>query len=736
MPYVRQTNFSGGEVAPGLWGRTDLELFGRSLRRCRNFFLSKQGAAVSRPGTTYIGSTPTNAGVRLVPFVYSDDDAYVLVFGNNTIQFIYQGEFLETALGSGVRLSVATTYDSSQLPTLRWTQSGDVLTITHPGHTPRELARVAHRSWTLTDIDFDRSDSGLTPKIDLASQTEDAANGLIKREWQWMVTSITRDARGVITESAPTRITLDDTGSTLSDRILLASSRPAIIEFATVFADPTVDPNFIAYRVYRGRGGLYGWVGDSVVSTFTDVGQEPDYTLAPPQGRNPFKIYDSAGNLTRTERPTAVTYFEERLVFGGTANRPAFVFLSATGDYRNFDERLIVAADQALMYELASRRREDVRHLLGLGRLLLFTGASVWSLGGARGDPLTPDSVQARVELDIGCTLVPPLSIDGTALFVRNKGVGVRALAYDDRRQGFGSVDVSAAAQHLFSPAGLELAPNSAFDPVSAGELLSWAYAEDPWSVVWAVRADGSLLSLTYSPDEQLWAWARHDTDGYFLDVCSIPEDDEDAVYVVTSRAISGSSAAFSVERMTSRVRRDTTEDDIALDCAVEVSGVPALTLTGLGIFAGRDDVYVIGKDNPPRGPFTVSAAGEITLEDLPTANDGANAVLYAGLLFQPELEPLDIASSEVRTKQKNVVAVAFEVDNSRGLHVGQDFDHLVEWRQRTVAAGYSAISAATELVNVAVKGKWDGSARAALRQTLPLPVTILGITREVAVGE
>jgi len=42
-------------------------------------------------------------------------------------------------------------------------------------------------------------------------------------------------------------------------------------------------------------------------------------------------------------------------------------------------------------------------------------------------------------------------------------------------------------------------------------------YAEEPESIVWAVRDDGQLLSMTYRRDEDVVGWARHKLGGAFL---------------------------------------------------------------------------------------------------------------------------------------------------------------------------------------------------------------------------
>lgn len=730
MATLRQTNFARGELSPLLWGRTDLEVYRSGLRRMRNFFATRHGPAMSRPGTSFVALTKSNGGVRLVPFIYSDQSSYVLEFGHEYIRFHRNGA---TLLSGGIPYEVATPYQSTDLATLRWVQSGDVLVLTHPSYAPRELTRVSNTNWTLAEVDFSRPlawVAGLQLEAPLPEQSAEQP----AREWSWVVTELRRNSRGVVVESAPAQVTAMSDGGPMPDTVALYPDKPVTITLNALNMYPkTNDRDFIGYLVYRGRGGLFGLVGSSDIGTFTDVGDEPDYSRAPPQGRDPFKVYDAFGTLIRTEYPRAVTYFEERRVFAGTSQRPATIWASATADYSNFDERLVPVADQALEYELASRRRESIQHVVGLRQMLVFTDSSVWRFGGSGGDPLAPDVIpSARVQVEIGASpRVAPLSVEGAALFVRTKGMGVMGLAYEQEREGFTPTDVSELAQHLFGAKRV----TSALPGAAVGEdgaITSWTYAEDPWGLVWAVRADGKLLSMTLSGN--VWGWAWHDTDGLFLDVCSVPEGDEDAVYVVTRRAIFGSTGAFAIERMTSRVQRDDVDDDVCLDCSLRYSGPPVMTLTGLAAFADRDDVWVIGKDNAPQGPLSVNTAGELTLDELPTANDGANVVLHVGLLYTPELETLDAAPGN--NQQKTVSNVLVEVDGSRGLHVGQSFDHLVEWRQRLVSTGYGVPSAATEVVKVNVKGGWDQGARVALRQASPLPLTVLGITRVVDRGE
>ena len=806
MAAVRQVSFAAGELSPLLWGRTDLSAFGRGARRLRDFFVSRQGAAVSRPGTVtvlraklegesallaygtgLIANTPFTVGdtvygwngaegtvvsiegttasgvlklypvtgtfmagdqhvwsaggsayataapygaavmpVRLVPFVYSDTQSYVLEFGHNYIRFHSDGGTVESA--PGVPLEVVTAYDADDLAEIQWAQSGDVLTICHPSYPPRNLTRTSHTSWAIADISTARPDGfDTTPGTDaiyLKSPlpAEDIANGLVAREWTWVVTCVRRDGRGGLEESVPATILKSSTAqwpaaglATLPKTVVVYPSKPVTVWLPAVNLPLGYLTEVV--RIYRGRGGVFGWVGDvkSTDEQFTDIGQEPDYTVAPPEGTDPFA----------TDYPAATCYFEDRRGLAGTPLKSSTLQLSATGDYENFDKRLVPIATEALEYQLAARKKEDVRTMVGLDQMLIGTSASVWAFGGSGGEPVAPDVVpRGKVVVEVGCRKLPFLVIGDSALFCRNKGGGVRSLV-PGGQNGWQSSDLSVIAQHFFTGTDYDIA--------------DWTYAEDPWGIVWCARADGALLSLTYSQADEMWAWAQHNiTDGQVRSVCAVPEGNEDALYLAVERSAPDQGGTMMqtmfIERMASRVRYGLTSDDVCVDAAVQYGGVLTTALSGLDDLEGSE-VYVIGKDNPVQGPYTV-ASGAITLDEMPIANNGTGVVLYAGLLYEPELETLDAFAGSARNRQKTTRMVGVEVDQSRGLSLGVDFDNLHEWRQRTVADSYDAVGAATELVRATPSGTWAEHGRIAIRQTLPLPVTLLGVTRDVEVGD
>jgi hypothetical protein len=809
MGVARQTNFSAGELAPMLHGRTDLPLFGRGLRTALNFFISPHGAAVSRPGTFYVGQVknPTvNLGkVRLMPFFIDEGAAYVLEFGDHYVRFWLNQVQVQSG---GSPLEVVTPYAYTELPLLKWAQVGDVMTLTHPSHQARELTRLDATTWTLETVAFEPLEAYFTdvptpytptlpplvrkppahagatayavddyvlsnsnwyrataagtsatgPTTPPSGTGSAIADGTVTwayvspagifpdathlaREWRYLATVVAQHTpTGKVIETLPAEIRHtfgnDPDVTTPLDTLRLAiyPDRPVLLhrrETAGLLFQPDGWDTYksLGVNFYRGRGkgaqGLFGFVGTTAERDFVDPGGEPDYAVQPPRGTNPFKVFDNNGFLVRTEMPGCVAFFQDRRIFARTDERQARLFGSRTGIYNNFDSNAVVhVAGEALEFELASRRRLEIRHLLGADRLIVLTDAGFWTVAGHQGEPLDFDSIDARLEIEVGANQLPPLVVDNSVLWCRTKGVGVYAAVRSDG--GYRGTDISILAQHLFVG--------------TSHTVVDWCFAEDPWGLVWAVRADGVLLSLSFSVAEQRWGWTRHETDGVVESICSVPEGEEDVVYIAVKRTLASGEYRY-IERFDSRVRRGTSADDLCLDSAREASLTvetnDEYVFPALDHLEGKQ-VWVTSAENMPAGPFTVTG-GQIEFENhfVPHSTfDPPNVVvLRAGLKYECDLETLDIAQGEGRMRQKTVKRAGLEVDQSIGLYVGPDTDNLKPWRQRNVAEGFGAVQPNTTLVDMPVSDTFSKAGRIALRQTMPLPTTVVGLAREVDFG-
>jgi hypothetical protein len=724
---IRQNSFASGELAPALHSRTDLDQYKRGARRLRNWFVSKHGALLTRPGLAKVVELKDSSKTaRLIRFVYSDDTSYVLEVGDLYIRLVRDGA---QVLSGGVAYEVVSPYAVADLPKLDITQSGDVLFLACPGYAPRTLSRIADTTWTFAVLDFTlpvpwNYDFYLLDPVTAADATHPA------KGWTYLWTTIGRTTEGVIIESAPTTITRlnnnlgVDTGAAPTELVVYDDKPTSLVIGSTagLLSSPSNLQTNLGYRFYRGRNGLFGLVGELLVAPasivtgyiWKDYGQTPDYTRPPPSGRNPFQVFDAGGALVRTETPRTVCFAEDRLIFGGTAERPDHIFCSVNSSYLNFDQPQLKTASMSTEFELASRRREEIRALVSSVRLVSFTNSAPWAISGPGGDPIAANQVvAAQPQNDVGAAWLKPLEVGDDIIFARVKGTGVRNLSFDpksaDARKVFTSADISILAQHLFD----------------GYTLVDWAYAEDPWGVIWAVRSDGKLLSLTYVPEYGVVAWALHETDGLFEAVCSVPETTEDAVYVVVQRTINGATKRY-IERMTNRVVTETTavKDLVCWDSAITVeSVVPFTNVTGLDHLEG-EDVYALA-DGVVRGPFTV-VAGAITLDE-------AASTVHVGLPYTCTFETLDL--QEARTDRKTVTKISIEVEASRGLSAGDDPARLVEFRSRSVADSYGAIPLTTGLLEVTPLKAWGKEGRITIQQSPGLPSTIYGVTREVEGG-
>jgi hypothetical protein len=131
-----QSSMSRGEVSPDLYGRVDLQAFASALRTSRNGFIKTEGVWANRPGTQYVGNaiSVNEDGSRLIPFVFSVTQSYVIEIGAGIAQVFSDGALVPTI--------ITTPYLASEIDQIRYTQSADTLTLVHPNHPPYELKRL------------------------------------------------------------------------------------------------------------------------------------------------------------------------------------------------------------------------------------------------------------------------------------------------------------------------------------------------------------------------------------------------------------------------------------------------------------------------------------------------------------------------------------------------------------------------------------------------------------------
>jgi len=153
MPvFALQPAFSRGEISPRLWARADISHYALALKECTNFTVMRQGGLTRRTGTEFINEVKNSSQrVRLIDFVFSTEQAYVLEFGHLYMRVYANGGVV---VSGGTPVEIATPYTEDQIFDLHYVQSADVLFVAHPAHAPRKISRTSDTDWTIETFAF------------------------------------------------------------------------------------------------------------------------------------------------------------------------------------------------------------------------------------------------------------------------------------------------------------------------------------------------------------------------------------------------------------------------------------------------------------------------------------------------------------------------------------------------------------------------------------------------------
>ena len=681
MPNVKtlQRSFAGGEVSPEMFGRIDDVKYQSGAATLRNFISKPQGPAANRPGFAFVNEVKDSAKkVRLIPFTYSTTQTMVLELGAGYFRFHTQGA---TVMNGSVPYEITNPYAEADLFDVHYVQSADVLTLVHPNYPPKELRRIAATNWTLTDISFSPTVLPPTGVTAVASGHTTA-----KYDYKYVITTIATDEVTESSQSAEASASgnLYETGGIVTISWSAASGAAR-------------------YYVYKLQGGIYGYIGNTTSTTIIDDNIAPDQSRTPPTYET---VFDSASNY-----PAACSYFEQRRCFAGTLNKPQNIWMTKSGTESNMSYSLPIRDDDRISFRVAAREANTIRHIVPLTQLLLLTSAAEWRVTSINSDAITPSTISVRPQSYIGASNVQPVIINNTLIYVAARGGHVRECAYNWQANGFISGDLSLRSAHLFDD----------FD------ISDVAYSKAPYPIIWFISNNGKLLGLTYIPEQQVGAWHQHDTDGAFESCAVVAEGNEDVLYTVVKRTIGGSTKRY-VERLASRQFSDQ-EDAFFVDSGLTYDGVPADEISGLDHIEGKTvSILADGAVHPQR----VVTGGKVVL-------DVEASKVHVGLPITADVKTLPLAmqidGSFGQGRYKNVNKAWLRVFKSSGIFIGPDENHLVEAKQRTTELYGKAPELKSQEVPIPITPSWGDSGSVFIRQSDPLPLTLVALTLEVAVG-
>lgn len=453
------------------------------------------------------------------------------------------------------------------------------------------------------------------------------------------------------------------------------------------------------YKVYKKKNGLFGFMGavehveGAVDFSFVDSNLA---NIAPDLGITPPRFDDT---LSGTDHPGAVAHFEQRRVLAGSLAFPQRLWMTRTGTENDLSLHIPLLDDDRILLDVASREAETIRHIVPMAQLILLTDATEYRLTPVNSDAITPTSVAVRAQSYVGANGVQPVVVNNTLVFAAARGGHLREMGFQSEAGSFVTGDLSLRASHLF-------------DGFTISDLC---FSKAPHPVVWAVSSSGDLLGLTYSPEESVGAWHVHELGGVVETCTSVQEGENDNLYLVVKRTINDNEVRY-IECLTFE-KPATFADNFFVDCGVTKTGA-LTTVTGLDHLEGEDVVALV--DGVVVSGLTV-ASGQVTL---PLASV---AKVQIGLPMRAYLETLPLIMQiegfgTGNTKNDDMAFV--RVLDSCQFQVGPAGGQLV-----TRMPDLSNTEARTAKVRVTVMPKWDEDGRLLLQQSLPLPLTIVGVT-------
>ncbi len=189
-----------------------------------------------------------------------------------------------------------------------------------------------------------------------------------------------------------------------------------------------------------------------------------------------------------------ITTWQQRLVAASSESMPFTMWFSAVGDLSNFYVDRPQVADNAFEATIASTEANKIIHLMAQKWLLAFTESGEYTVGSTNG-ALAFNTIDVKKISSVGAhDGIPPVATESEVLFVAHDARSVYKLDYTLERDSVVPTNLSVRAEHVAAAHG----------------IVSIAYQRYPDSVLWCLLADGTLASLTFFPEENVCAWARH----------------------------------------------------------------------------------------------------------------------------------------------------------------------------------------------------------------------------------
>lgn len=497
--------------------------------------------------------------------------------------------------------------------------------------------------------------------------------------------------------------------------------------------------------------GSFDWIGVAQITVFTNSTTVTATVLS-----NVFSTNDSTGlaNTANTSQwsegawstyrgwPACVSFYQDRLGWSSTTTQPNVGWLTTVGFYTDFTVHSPIEDSDSISFILPGRQLNSILSMVQLlNTLMCLTSDAEYTIQPSSGSgPITPSNIDQQIQGHRGSASVFPAVVGAEIILMQQMGTVMRNLIFQLAVNGYFGDNISQFSQHL----------------LTGFSVIEMAYQQEPDSILWIVRSDGQLISITYSRDQEMNAWTHHDTsDGaggtaIVESACCIPNA---ALKINELWLVVNRSGTRYIEVLKPRDQSTDPKQAWFLDCATQYSGAATTTVTGIPLPNGTQ-VAVLADGNVVANPLNTNLA-VITVQSGSITIPLAASTITVGLPFTSDVEtlPLEIAAAggaqgrTMQSRRTTIPKVVFRFLNSRGGYVMGTSQELSAPASGVVGMFQIFTRHISTNLNAAepleskdkqmnLNGGFDKQARIFFRQIDPLPFQINAIMPEIVVSE
>ncbi len=416
--------------------------------------------------------------------------------------------------------------------------------------------------------------------------------------------------------------------------------------------------------------------------------------------------------------PTAVVIHEGRMWWAGQNG----VQGSISDAFDSYDETFVGDAGP-IIRTIGSGPVDTINWLMSLKGMLLGAQGAEYSVRSSDLDePLTPTTFNLKESSTQGSGATGGLKVDQAGFYVDRTNCKVFQLQFDIRSYDYISIDMMDLVPELGLPG-----------------IVRIDVQRKPDTRLHAVRSDGTAIVCVMDSQEEVNAWIPVQTDGFIEDVVIQPAlagNLDDQVYYVVRRVINGATVRYR-EKWAQEVNcRGDQQLCLLGDSFVTYTGTPTTVIAAPHLIGQQVVVWADGADVGTDDTettwgqrYAVDGSGNVTL-----AVAASNIVV--GLPYTATFQSAKLGvqgpAGSMLNQQKKVNHIGFILADThrRGVRFGSEFDYLNDmpliedgtFVTQEVAADYDQ-----NLIEF--PGEWTTDMRVCILGAAPRPATVMAVT-------